>query len=535
VRINTATAAGDLTVTGVGVEIATGDAGGTARVNANTGNAALGVIRAQNGDVVVSAANIAAEGLSGGRDVTTTSTDATRVTTLTAGRDGALQAGGALAFTTATTGRDLTGRGSTLTATTATAGGDASLQGVNSAVVTTLTAAGDASVLGADVTVTTASAGGTARIEAGPDGAATLGTVDASRGDVLVRGGTVTAQSLTAGRDVDVQGRLLARATTVRSGSQDVRVSAGVVELGTVTSGRDATIIGGDSNTVNSLTAARDGTLSGGAISFGVATTGGDLAVRGRSVAGGTANVGRDATLASTAGNTDVGSLTVARNLSVEAAGQARIANLNSTGAGAQLVLNGTDVVIGAVAGQEPGDAQRLTLNAASPGSLTINASNDATVNVSGPARLTALNAGRDVTVAARNGEALVGSASAGRAIDVSAQNGSARLRSATLGAGGTSINVRATGAAGDAVLGADGVGAGSGERLTAPTTAAIRVQGDRDATVSVQNGFSVNALTAGRNALAASTQGDVRVGQASGGRTVTAQAVQGWWCWARR
>jgi filamentous hemagglutinin len=142
--------------------------------------------------------------------------------------------------------------------------------------------------------------------------------------------------------------------------------------------------------------------------------------------------------------------------------------------------------------------------------------------------------------VITRGGDALVTTASAGDTLSVTANDGSARLRNATLGPAGRTLEVRATGRAGDAVLGADpgaasepaagleGAVAGAGNRLSVPAAAAIRVQGERDATVNLQNGFSVAALTAGRDAFAASTLGDARVGQVSGGRTVVAEAVQG-------
>jgi hypothetical protein len=139
------------------------------------------------------------------------------------------------------------------------------------------------------------------------------------------------------------------------------------------------------------------------------------------------------------------------------------------------------------------------------------------------------LQAGRTGIVNTVGGDALVITAGAGDTLNVTANDGSARLRNTAMGTSARSVDVRATGASGDAVLGADPTAtAGASERLTGPTGLTVRVQGDRDATVNLQNSFDVASLTAGRAGVAISTQGDARVTDARAGTTLSVRAAQG-------
>ncbi|MDB5437865.1 MAG: filamentous hemagglutinin N-terminal protein [Caulobacteraceae bacterium] len=495
---------GALVVTGGPVQITSGTAGTTADITGSTtvnvtaltsGGAATltatnaltgGTLTSTTGDLTLKGSGVTLTTGTGGRDVIVNSTGNATLGTVTATRAADLQSTATLAVTTVQSGAGgLNLKGATVNAADARTTGAATVTGANA------------------VNVTTQLKGGTSATVNGGAGSVSLALVDSGTGALIVTGGPVQITSGTAGTTADV------------TGSTTVNIAA-------LTSGGTATV-----TAINALTG---GTLT---------STSGDLVMKGSSVALTTGSTGRDASLTSTAGNVQFGDLTAVRNVGLTASGDisGNLVTLGGNltaqaggdvglkkivaGPASVLTLAGRDVVVGAATGATPGAGE-----AQSGGVLSIDATRDALVNVSGPANLSLLKAGRDAKLSTLNGDATVASVQAGNSAAINATGGSANVSALTLGASGVSASLVATN---DIVLGAAaGVTPLAGQVLSAPLTATVTLDAGRDAVVNLASGARINSLKTGRDLNASVAAGDLSVPTVLAGRNAQLTAAAG-------
>ncbi|WP_185965182.1 two-partner secretion domain-containing protein [Glacieibacterium frigidum] len=439
-----------------------------------------GIAIAAGRDAILVAPSLSPGGISAGRDLSLTATaSGIAAGDLSAARDLTLDAAGALTFGNLNAARDLSLAGASVAGGVVVAGGDLNATARSGALaLTRATAGNDVRLTGAII-----------------DAYAVAGR------DLFATGGAVTLGG-EATRDIGVIGTGLTLRGPDRQGDailtagDDVRIAvgSGAVTGQSITAGGGAdsegdggnVVIDAGSIVVDAVFATTDVVLT----SAGALTTGGgisagrDVLLTAASLAPGSISAGRDLVLTATAGDIAAGDLSAARDLIADATGTLGFGSLTAT---RDLVLTGASL---------DGDAA---------------------------------TAGRDVTVTARSGNAVLADTRAGDDVRVTAAQDATLGAVVASGAGtdtegdGSNIAVAARG------ITLTSASAPTDIRLTA--TGALSVTGTGTGVVAgrdvvlVAASLAPSGISAGRDLSLTATAGDIVAGDLTSARDLIADA----------